>query len=195
MSTRVLFDADRERHNPRRCAQCSLCCKLLPMPILKKPAGKPCQFQRFGKGCTIYANRPPECAFWSCRWLLNDDTADQIRPDKSHLVIDSMPDYVEIVDNETGQRRKLEVVQAWIDPDYPDAHRDPVFRAYLYRRAQEGVAARIRYDNARALHIMAPPLMQDRQWQEWAGGTVRPQHTAKEIDDALKLRRILTVEP
>ena len=85
-------------------------------------------------------------------------------------------------------------MQIWIDPDYPDAHRDPALRAYLLRRAEEGIAALVRYDNTRALHIFAPPLAQDGQWHEGEGDTLRRQHTQDEIDDALKQRHITRVE-
>ena len=57
MTTRVLFDADRERNNPRRCGGCTLCCKLLPMPELDKRAGKPCQHQRFNHAYPVATHR------------------------------------------------------------------------------------------------------------------------------------------
>jgi hypothetical protein len=52
------------------------------------------------------------------------NTADLARADRSHFVIDITPDYVTHVDR-AGERRDIEVVQMWIDPDYQDAHHDP----------------------------------------------------------------------
>src|SRR5262245_37028912 len=91
----------------RHCGECTLCCKLLPvhggplingirMPSdLDKPAGERCKYQRHGKGCTVYKSykMPTCCRVWNCRWLVNDDTQDQSRPDRSHLVIDIVPDF------------------------------------------------------------------------------------------------------
>jgi hypothetical protein len=59
-----------------------------------KPAGQRCPHQRHGKGCRVYEKRPFGCTFWVCRWLVDDDTKDLERPDRSHYVIDSSPDFV-----------------------------------------------------------------------------------------------------
>ena len=59
------------------------------------------------------------------------------------------------------------MVQIWIDPSFPDAHRDPALRAYLYRRAeQDRMGALIRSDDKTAMALLAPPLMKDGQWCE-----------------------------
>src|SRR3974390_97093 len=133
----------------RQCGECQLCCKLLPVASVEKPAGKACRFSKFHKGCTVYRTRamPMDCAVWNCRWLVNDDAAELSRPDRSHYVIDVMPDFVTVVDNATGEKTNVQVVQIWIDPDCPDAHRDPALRRWLERRNEQGlgqVAALIR---------------------------------------------------
>ena len=66
----------------RRCGDCQLCCKLLPVGALGKAAGERCRHQRHHKGCAVYRKRgfPSECGAWSCRWLVEDDTADLSRP-------------------------------------------------------------------------------------------------------------------
>jgi hypothetical protein len=134
---------------------------LLPVPPLGKKAGQKCEHQKFGKGCTVYHTRamPPECGLWNCRWLVNDDTDDLSRPDRSHYVIDIMPDHITLQDNETGQCHVRQVVQIWIDPRYPDAHRDPALRAYLLRRGEDGIAALVRYDNRRAVTLIPPNMI------------------------------------
>ena len=140
----------------RACGGCTLCCRLLPVNELDKLAGQRCKHQRTGKGCAVYRTRamPACCHFWNCRWLVNDDTADLSRPDRSHYVIDLLPDYVTVIDNETGEQTNVEVVQIWCDPKYPDAHRDPALRAYLERRAAEGKMALVRYNSSEAFSIM-----------------------------------------
>jgi hypothetical protein len=69
-----------------------------------RQAGRaPLQTSEFGKGCAVYRAQqtPPECAFWNCRWLVNDDTADLPRPGSSALLIDVMPDYITVRPDET----------------------------------------------------------------------------------------------
>src|SRR5262245_7944415 len=151
----------------RTCGECQLCCKLLPMPELQKHANERCRHQKFGVGCAIYSKRPMSCAVWSCRWLLNQDTADLRRPDRSHYVIDMMPDSIEIVNNETGARIEFFVIQVWVDPKYPNAHRDPALRAYLMRRAdQDAMPAMIRYGSQHGFILFAPSLSVTGDWCE-----------------------------
>jgi len=187
----------------RKCGDCQLCCKLVPVeeghslldpttgkrtPVtgLHKPAGERCPHQRHHKGCAIYARRPRACATWNCRWLVNNDTADMQRPDRAHYVIDILPDYVTLLDNDTGATRDVQVVQIWLDPDYPDAHRDPALRAYLERRAAEGIIGLVRLDNKRAFPLVAPSITHNGEWYEGPlADHGRPQHTAADIANAL----------
>ena len=145
----------------RQCGGCTLCCKLLPMnsgqdaqatrtaaemikhrmlslqeaasmlKTLDKPAGERCPHQRHGKGCLIYSQRPLGCRVWNCRWLASDDTTDLPRPDRAHYVIDVMPGFVTLIDDDTGERHNVEVVQIWVDPKHPDAHRGQALRRYI----------------------------------------------------------------
>lgn len=168
----------------RRCGDCTLCCKLLPVQELKKPAGTVCQFQRSRKGCTVHGQRaqPATCAFWSCIWLMNDDAEDLVRPDRSRYVIDPMLDYVESVNNATGEVTRVDVVQIWCDPAHPNAHRDPALRAWIERRAARfGHAALIRFDSRRALHLFPPSMCADGLWHETQGQMINREHTPTEI--------------
>jgi hypothetical protein len=145
----------------RQCGSCNLCCKLLPVPPLGKKAGERCKHQRHRTGCVVYhkPGMPPECALWNCRWLVANDTADLRRPDHAHYVIDVMPDHITLQDNQTGATMAIEVVQIWIDPAHPHAHRDPALRRYLLRRGEEGIAALVRYDSRRAVVIIPPNMI------------------------------------
>ena len=182
MTPRVLFDADRK--TTRQCGGCTLCCKLLPVRELDKPASTRCQHQRFGKGCMVYnkAGMPLCCKLWSCRWLNEEDTAELHRPDRAGYVIDVMPDYVSIVNNESGETINVEVVQVWVDPHRPDAHRDPGLRAYLARRGEEGVAALIRFGSAEGFALWPPAMCADGEWHEHGGThTLRGRGTGEEF--------------
>lgn len=171
----------------RQCGDCQLCCRLLPVPPLDKAAGQRCKHQKFGTGCKVYrtAAMPPECAIWNCRWLVNDDTADLSRPDRAHYVIDIMPDFITAIDNATGEAHTVQVVQVWIDPAYPEAHRDPDLRAYLLRRGAEGIGAIVRYDTKHSLVLMPPPIASDGQWHEIAGVASQPTHSLSDVVHAI----------
>jgi hypothetical protein len=172
----------------RQCGDCQLCCKLLPVQELAKGAGQRCKHQRHHKGCAVYHRRgmPAACSLWNCRWLVNDDTADLSRPDRAHYCIDIMPDFVTLRDNRTGEKKYVEVVQIWVDPGYPDAHRDPALRAYLERRAEEGKAAIVRWDNRRGVVIFAPVMSENRQWNEVESSVfLEKSHTFEQVAAAL----------
>jgi hypothetical protein len=171
----------------RQCGDCHLCCKLLPVRTLGKGPNERCKHQRH-KGCAVYAQLgvvSPECRLWNCRWLVNDDTAELSRPDRSHYVLDLTPDFVTMRDNATGEGKHIEVVQIWVDPKYPDAHRDPALRAYLERRAENGVAGLVRWDNTEALAIFPPALSADRQWHEVQTAFGEKEHSPEEKVAAL----------
>lgn len=123
-----------------------------------KPAGEHCPFEHPGKGCSIYKRRPFGCHYWNCRWLAEDDTADLPRPDRSHCVIDISPDFVTQHFDDGTPARDVPVIVIWVDPAYPDVHRDPMLRRYLERRGEEGYAALFRYSNSDGM-VMFPPAM------------------------------------
>jgi hypothetical protein len=190
---RVLYDINRK--GLRQCSGCTLCCKLLPVRSLNKLANTKCQHQS-SKGCAVYRKpwMPHECTIWSCRWLNEPEaTAKLSRPDRSHYVIDMMPDYVTAVDDETGAETKLEVVQVWCDPAHRDAHRDPALRAYLEEQAKQGIGALIRYGSREAFFLMAPSISHDKQWHEMAGQSCEVTHTPADLVAALGDRMQLQV--
>jgi hypothetical protein len=171
----------------RQCGDCSLCCKLVPVPPLGKPASEPCRYQKFRKGCTVYRtpSMPPECALWSCRWLVNDDAAELSRPDRLRYVIDVMPDFISLRDDATGELINIQVVQICIDPNHREAHRDPALRRWLHRRAEQGIAATIRINIREAIALFAPPLSADGNWHEMGSIPDHRGHTFGEVIQAL----------
>jgi hypothetical protein len=151
------------------------------MPELHKDAGERCKHQRAGKGCMIYSQRPPQCMLWSCRWLVQaENTAQLSRPDRSHYVLDLVPDFITVREGQDGERRHIEVVQVWIDPSYPEAHRDPELRAYLAKLGERGCAALIRYSTIEAFTLFPPALSNDGQWHEVRSSIREKTHTAAE---------------
>jgi hypothetical protein len=70
----------------RACGDCSLCCKILGVEEIQKPAGKWCQHCKAGRGCTIYENRPAACRHFSCQWLVDGSFSDAWFPKRSRMV-------------------------------------------------------------------------------------------------------------
>jgi hypothetical protein len=172
----------------RQCGDCQLCCKLLPVKSVAKLAGDRCSHQSHARGCKVYAQLgrvSPECKLWNCRWLVEDDTEGLSRPDRSHYVIDLMPDFVTLRDDATGAADNIQVVQIWADPKYPSAHRDPALRAYLERRAEQNIIGLVRWDNEAAMAIFPPALSADRQWHEVTSAFRTEGHTVEEKIAAL----------
>ena len=168
----------------RQCGDCQLCCRLLPVKALNKPQNTRCKAQSHGKGCKIYRTKemPIECRAWNCRWLTLDDTGDLSRPDHVGYVIDVMPDFVKITDNETGKKENRQVVQIWLDPKRPNAHRDPRLLNYLARRAAEGISALCRTGPTHAFLLF---LDRDGIWHEVHSAISGPEHSVHDIVEAL----------
>jgi len=170
----------------RKCGDCQLCCKLLPVGEIGKPANTRCEHQAHGKGCRVYGTdtMPMSCKLWSCAWLTGHDTG--ARPDRAHYVVDVLPDYISIQNDETGERIDVPVIQVWVDPKHPDAHRDPALRAFLAERGEHGVAAIIRYSSQDAFTLFPPAMASDGEWhEERSRSKPERQHTAREIRAAL----------
>lgn len=71
----------------RTCGACTLCCKLMGVPELKKPSAKWCSDCAQGEGCTVYETRPPSCRNFKCFWLLDENFPEEMRPDLIHALM------------------------------------------------------------------------------------------------------------
>lgn len=154
----------------RVCGDCQLCCKLVPVPSIEKPAGKRCRHQRTGKGCMIYGHHPFDCRSWSCRWLADRENTDGMsRPDRAHFVIDLVPDSIKQT-FEDGTERQIGVIQVWIDPAFPAVIRGAELRRYMAHMAEKfGYPTLVRFNARDAICIFPPVLTGDGQWHERTG--------------------------
>lgn len=172
---------------PRSCGDCQLCCRLLPVPETGKLANIRCSHQKHGRGCAIYDERPRSCWLWSCRWLIDPETLELSRPDRSHYVIDIMPEFLRVV-TEDGAECPLEAVQIWVDPRFPDAHRDPALRRWLEEKARREVVGLLRFSSSEGMVLLAPPLTSSGEWIE-TPGQCEAEHSAAEITATLTRTR------
>ena len=69
----------------RACGECALCCKLISVIDIGKPAGEDCKHCD-SKGCMIYEIRPQSCRDYMCLWVTNPDFPEDLRPDRCGVV-------------------------------------------------------------------------------------------------------------
>ena len=113
-------------HPSKQCGPCALCCKIMAVPEIEKPAHQWCQHCKIGIGCAIYEARPTACR--ECVWLQvpADVLDDQYRPDRLRVVLQRTNDGTGLV--------------ACCDPHRPMAWRHPLVLRLLRRHSAEGRA-------------------------------------------------------
>jgi hypothetical protein len=149
----------------RMCGSCTACCTQVPvqrLPWGDKPANVRCP-KLCSRGCSIYARRPEPCRYWSCRWLFDETTKGLRRPDRSGYIVDPMLDTIVV-----EHTQRVEVIQVWIDPARPDAHRAPELRAWLGQMAElHGLPAIVRWNSDDGMVLAAPCLNETKTgWLE-----------------------------
>jgi hypothetical protein len=117
------------RPTNRQCGKCSLCCKLMAVPKLNKPANTWCPSAKPGcGGCTIYATRPKACRDFECWWVRNTSSfGDEWFPVRCKMVIAALI-------GPGGDR--ADGLKIFVDPDYPNAWRREPYYSQLLTIAQ-----------------------------------------------------------
>ena len=108
----------------RSCGDCTLCCKIMAVEALAKPAGRWCRHCKPGRGCLIYDTRPNECRNYSCLWRTDRWFGEHWKPSRSKLVLTLSEDGIEIR----------------CDPGFPDAWRKEPFHGEIRTLAASGEA-------------------------------------------------------
>jgi hypothetical protein len=108
----------------RACGDCTLCCKVMAIEELDKPAGKWCRHCKPGCGCQIHDGRPGECRDFNCLWLVDQRFGPHWRPNKSKLVLTTSADGIEVR----------------CDPSFPNAWRKEPFHGEIRTLAASGEA-------------------------------------------------------
>src|SRR5437016_4259730 len=110
----------------RNCDRCTLCCKVMAVTELKKPADTWCEHCDRGKGCGTYVSRPQSCRDFQCLYLLLPDVPADWKPDLCHMVL-------------VSELNGLRVV-VHCDPQRPDAWKREPHYSYLRRWATSRAA-------------------------------------------------------
>ena len=101
----------------KSCGSCGLCCKLMAIPALEKPAHSWCPKYVMRSGCSIYEDRPEACRTFICQYLLMPDLGDDWRPDRARFMM------------WIGREARRLIVE--VDPASPLAWRKPPYYAQL----------------------------------------------------------------
>ncbi len=108
----------------RACASCTLCCKVMRIEELVKPAGAWCSHCSVGSGCGIYEARPFGCRAFYCAWMIAKGLGPEWKPDKAKFAL--------FVRND-GAR-----LTAHVDPGSPGAWKREPYYTNFKRWAAEG---------------------------------------------------------
>ena len=73
-----------------QCGECTLCCTLLPIEWLDKPAGETCV--HCDGGCLIHDTKHHECASFECSWLQSNVDNPDLRPDRCGVIFEKSGD-------------------------------------------------------------------------------------------------------
>lgn len=102
----------------RTCGPCTLCCTLLAIPEIQKPAGSRCEHV-CDAGCSVYADRPYSCRKFECLWL-KGETPEWARPDNIGVVFDVMKPRI------TGKTMPVLVIE-----EFSGAHKQEIVRPII----------------------------------------------------------------
>jgi len=146
----------------KSCGECTLCCKVMAIETLAKPAGAWCRHCRPGHGCLIHAERPAECRDFGCLWLVDERLGPEWKPSKSKLVLTISADGIEVR----------------CDPGFPEAWRKEPYRSQIRQWAASGETG-----DVTVLVIISERMILVTAEQEFDLGIVRPdQRIVREIE-------------
>lgn len=169
----------------RKCGDCQLCCRVLPISELGKKAGVRCSNQKFGVGCKVHGSprQPFSCRFWSCWWLLNP-AFDLPRPDRAGYVVDMSPDFV-VLGADVFKDKRVPALQVWADPKRPDAWRGGM--DWIKRTIEERDAVCVvRFDSRAAIVVVPPKLSDGRGWIEVDSYMMKAETAASVKEDMIR---------
>ena len=110
----------------RGCGGCTLCCKVMEVPEIDKPAGAWCPSCKVGEGCGIYATRPGNCRTFACGFLHDPGLDERWRPSNARFLLVILAPEVRVT--------------AYVDSQRPDAWRREPYLSTLRRWSRTAIA-------------------------------------------------------
>lgn len=116
---------------PLGCGACNLCCKLLAVPDINKPARMLCWWTGVHGGCQRQSEKASDpallaCAQFKCLWLASQTHENEeyhqpraMRPDITHVVIGPY------------DREDDTLIYVQVDPEHPSAWKKEPVASYL----------------------------------------------------------------
>ena len=74
------------------CGDCTICCTLLPVPVLDKPEGQDCV--HCNKGCMIHATKSDYCKSFNCAYVQMDHVSETLRPDICGVIFEKFDTFI-----------------------------------------------------------------------------------------------------
>src|SRR5215469_417936 len=120
------------------CGSCNLCCTLLQIPDLMKPALMRCWHTGLHGGCAVHDQKSTDpklkaCEQFMCVWLASQTLDDPtmrgnraMRPDQCHVLLGPM------------DRDDPKLLYVHVDPNYKSAWREPYMTQYLNSIVEKG---------------------------------------------------------
>ena len=122
----------------RPCNGCTLCCTLLEVKPLGKPANTECP-NCTSSGCGVWDLRPAICRRFVCLWYANPKFPDSLRPDRCGVVF------------EPGGER---VMLAMVDQERPAAWQQGIANGLIAKFAADGTAVIVQVGTTK--HFVLP---------------------------------------
>lgn len=132
----------------RTCAGCDMCCTVLEIAALSKPAWTRCShLLEGGKGCGVWGEHPPACKTYVCLWRMSDVVLPQdLFPASCGFLL--------TIDNVATWPTTVNVC---VDPKTPEAWDTPRNRAIFAKIAATwNCSVAIVGEGAKARHVFAP---------------------------------------
>ena len=120
------------------CGDCALCCKLIEVKPLKKPAGTWCQHCT-KHSCGIWEERPDICKTYDCLWRTTPEMSEDLRPSKCRVAF---------------EYHKEGVAIAHVDKDRPHAWMTNPVKGAIIKLLRSGVTVWVMIGNDR--HMLLP---------------------------------------
>ncbi len=112
----------------RHCGDCKLCCKLLAVKDIDKPADTWCPDCDLSKGCRKQHDKPRLCKEFYCRWLIDARLSDELKPNKCGVIFSGV----------VATHNPNEIVSyIWVDKGKPQAWKSPKIQDFIQKTARD----------------------------------------------------------